>query len=413
MRAIDIRPVIAPSRSKGNDASNGSRADLSEYTLRTPSVGTLLEYQQMKADNQASGGIFCLDAPMIHTGSGLELEEETPKSSLNRLPVGMSPFRGENFNVKLAVLDSGINLEHAAFRGVHLAPGDRRSFVHSSEDDTDVTDRLGHGTYCAALAVGRDVLNQRIGVAPELRNLIVAKVIDEDNRMATSLDICDALRWAVSRGADVVSLSFGIDFSRLMDRLVETFDLPVNLALKVAYAEMRDIENLFHHASSPAEPVGRSVKGALIFAASGNDSLLMADQLSKKAFSIPSDIPARIDGFNAVGSVPFYSSDTKSVPLSKFSNTPCDFATVGERLVGASILGNDTLEDRSGTSGACAVMAGVAALWWEYCRRRNAAVTADEVLSRMKNSAFASPDVDCSISGKRQILALPPRTGDE
>jgi subtilisin family serine protease len=102
--------------------------------------------------------------------------------------------------VRVAVIDSGIDLSHPELRGRIVA---KRSFVGGS-----VTDALGHGTFVAGeIAAIADNATGIAGIAPPAR-LIVAKVVRDDGSIPPRAE-ARAIRWAVSSGARVISLSFG------------------------------------------------------------------------------------------------------------------------------------------------------------------------------------------------------------
>jgi Subtilase family len=102
--------------------------------------------------------------------------------------------------VRVAVIDSGIDLNHPELRGRIVA---KRSFVGGS-----VTDALGHGTFVAGeIAAIADNATGIAGIAPPAR-LIVAKVVRDDGSIPPRAE-ARAIRWAVSSGARVISLSFG------------------------------------------------------------------------------------------------------------------------------------------------------------------------------------------------------------
>jgi len=89
---------------------------------------------------------------------------------VNAVRAPESPFDGDEITV--AVLDTGIDPAHPAFRGVELM---RRNFT--TEDDDDLN---GHGTHCAGTIFGKDVDNLRIGVARNVRRALIGKVLGID-----------------------------------------------------------------------------------------------------------------------------------------------------------------------------------------------------------------------------------------
>ena len=104
------------------------------------------------------------------------------------------------FPVRLAVIDSGIDLGHPELRSRVVA---KRSFVGGSVDDT-----RGHGTFVAGeIAAIADNGVGIAGLAPPAR-LIIAKVVGADGTISPRVE-ARAIRWAVRERARVINLSFG------------------------------------------------------------------------------------------------------------------------------------------------------------------------------------------------------------
>ena len=132
-----------------------------------------------------------------------------------------TPWTGDG--VVVAVLDTGIDPTHPAFAGVELV---RRNFTSEGVDDSH-----GHGTHCTGTILGRDVGATRIGVARGVRKALIGKVLGEGG--GASDQIVQAINWAVTEGADVVSMSLGIDFPGYVEHLVRR-GMPADLATSKA-----------------------------------------------------------------------------------------------------------------------------------------------------------------------------------
>src|SRR5262245_8987110 len=128
-----------------------------------------------------------------------------------------SPFTGDG--VTVAVLDTGIDATHPAFAGVNLV---KKNFT--TEQDSD---QHGHGTHCAGTIFGRAVNGTRIGVAPGVKTAVIGKVIGEGGGGSDTL--LAAIEWALQNGANVISMSLGIDFPGLVATLQQR-GVPVELA---------------------------------------------------------------------------------------------------------------------------------------------------------------------------------------
>jgi subtilisin family serine protease len=105
--------------------------------------------------------------------------------------------------IKVAVLDTGIDASHVAFKDVPIVQKD-----FTGEGDGD---QHGHGTHCAGTIFGRDVQGTRIGVARGVTDVLIGKVLGQ-NGGGSSDEIMQAILWAVQEGANVISMSLGMDF---------------------------------------------------------------------------------------------------------------------------------------------------------------------------------------------------------
>jgi Subtilase family len=114
----------------------------------------------------------------------------------------------------IAVIDSGINAQHAAFdpdqvvawwdfsTGREPAPGE--TWDHASEP----RDGAGHGTAVAAMAAGRQAHPDQSPSAAPGTKLAIARVTDDAGD--PMVDLTPAIRWAVeTAGADVINISIG------------------------------------------------------------------------------------------------------------------------------------------------------------------------------------------------------------
>lgn len=105
--------------------------------------------------------------------------------------------------VKVAVLDTGLDLNHPDFAGLPVAQ--TASFVGT---DT-AQDGHGHGTHCCGTVAGpaQPAFGPRYGVAPGA-DLLVGKVLADDGFGMMS-QIIDGITWALNEGAQVISMSLG------------------------------------------------------------------------------------------------------------------------------------------------------------------------------------------------------------
>ncbi len=291
--------------------------------------------------------------------------------------LGPSPQYFDGTGVKVAVLDTGIDADHAAFAEVreHIL-GTRRNFTASPDHDAN-----GHGTHCAATIVGRDVDGVRIGVAKGVTDVLVGKVLD-DNGSGTTKSILEGLKWAHSEGANIVSLSIGFDFPGVQKNL-QARGYPPELATSIALTAFAD--NLIQFkllaelmmASTPTLP------GMIVVAASGNES----HRERRRDFVIQTSLPAAAaQGVVSVGAA--QQSNLARYTIANFSNVNPMLSAPGVGIVSAATGGG--LTAMNGTSMACPHVAGVAALWWAQKREFEELVFAADVVAALRATAHAN-----------------------
>lgn len=171
-----------------------------------------------------------------------------------------TPSTGQG--VVVAVLDTGIDETHPAFQGVEIVG---RNFTQGGVNAFGDTD--GHGTHCAGTIFGRDVQGRRIGVARGVTRALVGKVIGSHGG-GSSAQIAEAVQWAVSEGAHVISMSLGIDFPGYIARL-EASNIPTLRAYSMGLSAYRENLRLFDRLASLVAVSGNPT---LFVAAAGNES---------------------------------------------------------------------------------------------------------------------------------------------
>ncbi|QQR46130.1 S8 family serine peptidase [Myxococcus xanthus] len=285
-----------------------------------------------------------------------------------------SEFTGDG--VTVAVLDTGIDQSHVAFKDVTLI---QRDFSNSGNAD----DPNGHGTHCAGTILGRDVDGKRIGIARGVKKALIGRVLGPDGD-GESDAIYSAIQWALSGGAKVISMSLGFDFPGFVDRLAKK-DWPIPLAtsraLEAYRGNLRMLDSLMALMNARAQFDG----GAVVVAASGNES--------NSDYKISVSIPAAAQGIVSVGAVEPQVPPQEPYRVAVFSNTLPSVCAPGVSILSARAGGG--LSVLSGTSMATPHVAGVATLWWEKLREEGINPTqAQHVIAQL----FATARIDCLMS---------------
>jgi len=301
--------------------------------------------------------------------------EPTPTSTGNTWGIetvgaNTSPYDGSEITV--AVLDTGINPNHVAFQGVTLQ---RRNFTQGGDDDEH-----GHGTHCAGTIFGRDVNGLRIGVARGVSKALIGKVLGLGG--GSSADLANAITWAYEHGANVISMSLGIDFPGFVDYLVKQVGLDIAPATSIALEQYRANVNLFSSLSLLLAQSDAFSQAAIIVAASGNES-------NRPHYEIAVAPPAAGDGLISVGALQRSAAGNLSVTY--FSNTQCNLSGPGMSVTSAWIGGNDALRTISGTSMATPHVAGCAALWAQQQLRLTGHLTNENLAAKTLASARFIP----------------------
>lgn len=283
--------------------------------------------------------------------------------------------RWDGNGIVVAVLDTGIDPKHPAFKGVELV---QKNFTKESANDTH-----GHGTHCAATIFGRNVGDVRIGVARGVKKALIGKVLGEGG--GGSDQIAKAIQWALEGGAHVISMSLGMDFPGYVRSLMAGGMKPepaTSLALEGYRANLMLFERLAMYVGSRSLLPGMAP--TLLIAAAGNES----QRNAKAAFQIAVSPPAVSDGFISVGAL---GQTGKGLSIASFSNTGARVCGPGVNILSAKSGGG--LTEMSGTSMATPHVAGVAAIWAQKLQAGGALTLnnwRDKMLGAASNAGFAA-----------------------
>ncbi|MGW1712053.1 S8 family serine peptidase [Streptomyces sp. NPDC002156] len=255
-----------------------------------------------------------------------------------------TPFTGEG--LRIAILDTGIDVEHPAFAG-------RQLHTESFVPDQAVHDGNGHGTHCAGIACGGWAGAPRYGVAAEAE-ICVGKVLGNDGR-GPDLQILAGIDWALSQGCQVVSMSLG----------------------SPARPGMQYEEEYEDAAQAAAE------MGTLLIAAAGNDS-------RRPGHIMPVQLPANCPSIVAVAAV---TSDLDVAPFSCGRGSGSDGVDLAGP--GVDVLSSWPQPPRSrrlsGTSMAAPYVAGIALLTMQAEGSSNAGALRKALARRAQKLSNCSP----------------------
>jgi subtilisin family serine protease len=298
-----------------------------------------------------------------------------------------TPFTGKG--VKVAVLDTGIEAGHEAFRDLPIS---KRNFTDAGDGDEH-----GHGTHCAGTIAGRDVGGHRISVAPGIDALLVGKVLGP--RGGTTDATIKAILWAREEGATIVSMSLGIDFTGQVERLVKD-GLPAKAATSRTLEAYRDHVRLFDLIAGLSKDTLQDSPPGLLVAATGNESRRDA----RVPFTIGAEPPASAAGVIAVGALGRRADGGLSVAY--FSNTGTSLVAPGVEVLSAAVGGGYV--PMSGTSMATPHVAGVAALWAEQLLEAQGDLSMPVLEARLMGSCREVPGVAAADGGAGLVSAPPP-----
>jgi len=259
-------------------------------------------------------------------------------------------------NTTIVVIDTGCDMTHPDLVD-KLDPG-----LDVIDNDTDASydpayNDAGHGTACAGL-VGAST-NNGLGISgacPACRVRCVRLLADA----ALSIDThIKAFNFALETNAAVVSNSWGF-----------ADPMPIPTLMRNA------LDNIFDN--------GRGGKGALVFFAAGNDNRELGAQ----------ELTA-IRGVTTIGAINHFFDKTVYTNYGPAIDLVAPIGTLTTDIVGS--LGYDPssyASNYNGTSAACPVAAGAAAVVMSAIPEKTSAEVLDILIRTAKAAPYATPDVN-------------------
>ena len=282
----------------------------------------------------------------VYTGN--ELDSLKPQNSGDSKAKSMfiSLMKGnESMDMKntdfMKELDEYIDSEVKKQNAKTNPPAEYRKDI-VGDDETNLNDRnYGnndimastpfHGTHCSGIIGAVRNNNKGIdGIADNVRIMMLRAVPDGDEH---DKDIANAIRYAVDNGAKIISMSFGKDFS----------------------PEKHWVDDAFMYAEK---------KGVLLVHAAGNDAknIDTADNFPNPVYV---NSKGRAGNVITVGASGNHKNGGITAAFSNYGKNEVDVFAPGVSIY-STIPGGNTYGNASGTSMACPVVAGIAALILEY-----------------------------------------------
>lgn len=237
--------------------------------------------------------------------------------------------------ITVAVIDTGIDIDHEDLRGKIVSP---RDVIGNDNDPRPDDPTENHGTAIAGLIAA--TVNNRlgvVGVAPYCKIMPIRLIAPG----RTFADEAEALRWATDKGADVINNSWEPE------------------------TQLAKLPDVTRDAIDYATSQGRGGRGCVVLFAAGNGNVNVGTNVyaaSSKVIAVGSsnnnDVRSSFSNFGAAldlvapgGENGFFGGMTTTDVSGPVGYTDNDYVT-----------NFDGAQDFAGTSAACAVASGVAAL---------------------------------------------------
>jgi thermitase len=148
-------------------------------------------------------------------GSSLTPTENQAIWDKIRLPQARAIATNIGAGIKIAVIDTGIDLQHPAFQGRMVAASDMFDWIDGDQTPQEVSggtnEAYGHGTSVAGIALQ----------VAENAKIMPLRVLDSSGYGDVS-SVAAAIDWAVAHGAQVINLSLGADYLKSLDQTISS-----------------------------------------------------------------------------------------------------------------------------------------------------------------------------------------------
>ena len=332
-------------------------ADLEEYTMWKKAEKKTMGSQEGGADvvimkkflantKKADSTLKVAMGKEIYTGTELDAyttkndAEKKAKTNLLGLMKGNNQMEATNKEF-ITGFEDYVSGEERKQEAKTKAPFDYRGDI-VKDNPTDFNDKnygnkdimaatSSHGTHCSGI-IGAIRGNGKgvDGVASDVRIMTIRAVPDGDEY---DKDVALAIRYAVDNGAQIISMSFGKDFSPRKDWVDDA----------VKYAESKDVL-LVHAAGNDAKDVDTD------------------DNFPSALFK---DGKYRPNNYITVGASGDPTNGGLTASFSNYGKNEVDVFAPGVQIY-SSVPGGNTYGNASGTSMACPLVAGIAALTLQY-----------------------------------------------
>ncbi len=311
--------------------------------------------------------------------NGQDLKEFSPQSAdakmIKAFILNISKAN-DNYEITNQQLLDELGGEMRKAASATKAPEEYRKEI-VGDDETDINDRFYgnpdvmantpfHGTHCSGIiAAVRNNNKGMDGIASNVSIMMVRAVPDGDEH---DKDIALAIRYAVDNGARIISMSFGKDFS----------------------PQKGWVDDAYRYAES---------KNVLLVQAAGNAHKNVDEEESfpNATYADGKGVASNVINVGASGNA---DNGGYTASFSNYGKKKVDVFAPGVQIY-STIPGGNTYGNASGTSMACPVVAGVAALILQYYPT----LTAQQVKMAIEKTA-QSPGEKVNIPGTDEKVDL-------